>query len=88
MPDSANGPKLAVGRATSLGLARHGAKVVCCDLQKKANPAGFEKDLATDTTDLIIQSGGEAIFCQVDISNAEQVQAAFDTTLSVSKNTL
>lgn len=72
-----------VGRATSLSLAKHGAKVVCCDLQKNANPAGYEKDLDISTSELIVQNGGEAIFCETDISNAAQVQATFTQALSV-----
>lgn len=72
-----------MGRATSLGLAKHGASIVCCDLQKDANPAGYEKDLDVPTSDLVIQNGGKAIFCETDISNAAQVQATFSRALSV-----
>ncbi|PKS06054.1 hypothetical protein jhhlp_007888 [Lomentospora prolificans] len=63
--------------------ASSGAQRLCAvTLQKNANPAGFDKDPAIDTSDLIAQSGGEAIFWQTDISNVEQIQAAFVAALS------
>lgn len=66
-----------VGRAIALGLATHGAKIVCCDLQGQANQEGYERDLEKTTAEAITASGGEALFVQADISNAQQVEEAF-----------
>ncbi|KAL6402309.1 short-chain dehydrogenase reductase sdr [Ilyonectria robusta] len=66
-----------VGRAIALGLATHGAKIVCCDLQGQANQEGYERDLEKTTAEAIAASGGEAIFVQADISNTQQVEEAF-----------
>jgi NAD(P)-dependent dehydrogenase (short-subunit alcohol dehydrogenase family) len=74
-----------MGRAIALGLAKHGAKIVCCDLKQTANPNGYEADKDIPTADLIVRDGGSAIFCQVDISNAEQVKDGFEKTISVRK---
>ena len=77
------GASSGMGRATALSFAREGAILVCCDLKPEANPNGFEKDLAENTVDVITNNGGNAIFLQVDISNFEQVEAAFGTTAKV-----
>lgn len=73
-----------MGRATSLLLAEHGAKIVCCDLKAEPNDRGFETDLDKTTVQVIERSGGEAIYQQVDISNFAQVEAAFEAALVVS----
>ena len=54
-----------IGKATVLGMAQEGAKVVIVDL----NPAG--EDLAEQ----IRTDGGEAIFIECNVSQAEPVQA-------------
>ncbi|OCK79787.1 NAD(P)-binding protein [Lepidopterella palustris CBS 459.81] len=71
-----------MGRAIALGLAKYGAKIVCCDLKEMANPEGYEEDKNVPVAELVIRNGGSAIFCQVDISNAEQVGKAFEKTLT------
>ena len=81
------GASSGMGRATSIGLAVCGAKVVCCDLQAEANPAGFETDLHITTADLIKQKGGNAIFQKVDISKLGELEAAFEKAISVLEST-
>jgi 3-oxoacyl-[acyl-carrier protein] reductase len=54
-----------IGKATVLGLAQEGAKVVIVDL----NPAGEE------VAQQIRADGGDAIFIQSDVSKSEPVQA-------------
>ena len=53
-----------IGKATSLLFARYGAKVVIGDV----DPAGVE------TTEMIKQERGEAIFIQTDVCVAEQMR--------------
>lgn len=77
------GASSGMGRAIALDLAAQGAKLVCCDLQKDANPRGYEANLSTATSDLIGQRGGEAIFFQLDISKMEKLEAAFAQAVSV-----
>jgi NAD(P)-dependent dehydrogenase (short-subunit alcohol dehydrogenase family) len=55
-----------MGRASSLEFAAQGAKVVVADYV----PEGGER-----TTAVIKDTGGEATFVQVDVSNAAQVEA-------------
>jgi NAD(P)-dependent dehydrogenase (short-subunit alcohol dehydrogenase family) len=58
-----------MGRATSLVFAEEGATVVILDIQKEAGE---------EVVELIRGNGGVAEFIQTDVSNAAQVNAAFD----------
>jgi NAD(P)-dependent dehydrogenase (short-subunit alcohol dehydrogenase family) len=60
-----------IGRATSLLFARHGARVVIGDV----NAEGAK------TAELIKRDGGEALFVETDVSEAEQVQNLVATTV-------
>jgi NAD(P)-dependent dehydrogenase (short-subunit alcohol dehydrogenase family) len=53
-----------IGRAVSVALARSGARVVAVD---------FEREPGLQTTQLIRESGGEAVFVQADVRRAEDV---------------
>ena len=55
-----------IGRATALGFAGRGAKVVIVD----RDAAGGE-----GTAGIVRQQGGEALFVQADVTNAADVQA-------------
>ena len=55
-----------IGRATALGFAGRGAKVVIVD----RDTAGGEA-----TAGIVRQQGGEALFVQADVTNSESVQA-------------
>lgn len=55
-----------IGRATALGFAREGAKVVVSDV----NVAGGEETVA-----MIKEKGGEAIFVRADVSKEADVKA-------------
>ncbi len=58
-----------MGRTTSLAFAREGARVAILDIQKEAGE---------ETIRLIREQGGTAEFFETDVSDAWQVDAAFD----------
>jgi NAD(P)-dependent dehydrogenase (short-subunit alcohol dehydrogenase family) len=58
-----------MGRETSLAFAREGATVVIFDIQKQAGE---------EVVGLIREMGGRAEFIETDVSDADQVDAAFD----------
>jgi len=58
-----------MGRATSLAFAREGAVVAILDIQREAGE---------EVVNLIRKNGGTAEFIETDVSNACQVDAAFD----------
>jgi len=58
-----------MGRATALAFANEGATVAILDIQKEAGE---------EVVGLIRQGGGTAEFIEVDVSDAGQVDAAFD----------
>ena len=58
-----------MGRTTSLAFAREGATVAILDIQKAAGE---------EVVGLIRANGGKAEFFETDVSNAQQVDAAFD----------
>lgn len=61
-----------IGRATALTFAREGAKLVIADM----NPEGGHQ-----TVHIIRENGGEAIFVQVDVSQAATVEAMISATV-------
>ncbi len=54
-----------IGRATAELFAREGARVVVAD---------YNADAGRATVEGITSAGGEAVFCQVDVSDAAQVE--------------
>lgn len=62
-----------IGRATAQRFAREGASVVVADW----NPAG-----GRETVDLIRSAGGEAVFVETDVSQADQAGRMVETALS------
>ncbi|PQV65217.1 NAD(P)-dependent dehydrogenase, short-chain alcohol dehydrogenase family [Abditibacterium utsteinense] len=63
-----------IGRATSLQLAREGAKVAVVDIDREAGCA---------TVSLIEKAGGEAIYLNADIAQTAQVQGAIARLIEV-----
>jgi NAD(P)-dependent dehydrogenase (short-subunit alcohol dehydrogenase family) len=61
-----------MGRTTSLAFAREGATVAIFDIQK---------DAGEEVVQLIRQGGGTAEFIETDVSDARQVDAAFDKVI-------
>ncbi len=69
MPDKivlVTGGSTGIGRATAIAFAREGAKVVI---------ASRTQETGEEVVRLITAAGGEAIWIQTDVSQAEQVQA-------------
>lgn len=79
------GASSGIGRAVALSLANEGAKVVCCDLKAEPNPEGYEEDIDTHTSDLIIKRGGEAAFEKIDLGDITIVEQSFTRAISVRK---
>jgi NAD(P)-dependent dehydrogenase (short-subunit alcohol dehydrogenase family) len=61
-----------IGRATAIAFAREGAKVVI---------AARRVTEGEETVKQIVESGGEALFVQTDVTQAKEVQALVDRTL-------
>jgi NAD(P)-dependent dehydrogenase (short-subunit alcohol dehydrogenase family) len=61
-----------IGRATALTFAREGAKLVIADMNE---------DGGQQTVHMITENGGEAIFVQVDVSRATEVEAMISKTV-------
>src|SRR5512143_2906393 len=60
-----------IGRAIGVALARRGAKVAVCDV--------VLGEAAEETVRLCREAGGDARPCQLDVSRAAEVTAAFQT---------
>ncbi|KAH0413436.1 hypothetical protein KCU90_g16724, partial [Aureobasidium melanogenum] len=71
-----NGASSGFGRASAILFASEGATVVIADITEKALAGGFEADIDQTTADVIKSKGGEAIFCQCDVTKESQVTAA------------
>ncbi|MEK9280912.1 MULTISPECIES: glucose 1-dehydrogenase [unclassified Bradyrhizobium] len=65
------GGSTGIGRATALGFARQGAKVVVGDLSEQGE----------ETVAAIKGAGGEALFVKVDVSKEDDVKALVEATL-------
>jgi NAD(P)-dependent dehydrogenase (short-subunit alcohol dehydrogenase family) len=61
-----------IGRATSLEMARNGARVAVADVNE---------DGGRETVDAIEKAGGEAIFVRADVTSSADVQGLIRTTV-------
>lgn len=61
-----------IGRATSLEMARSGARVAVADVNEEGG---------RETVDAIEKAGGEAIFVRADVTNSADVQAMIETAV-------
>lgn len=62
-----------IGHASAALLAKQGARVVVADVDVEAGQA---------STSRIREAGGEAVFCPVDVSKFEQVEAVVDFAIN------
>src|SRR5947209_12147216 len=62
-----------IGRATALAFAREGAKLIIADMQE---------DGGHQTVHMITEQGGEALFVQVDVTQAQAVEALISTAVA------
>ena len=74
------GASSGIGRAIALAYAKHGATVVCADLQPHAR-AEIPGEKAVDTHELIEQSQGRSLFVRTDVTEVQQVQNLVDKTV-------
>src|SRR4051795_6385016 len=61
-----------IGRTAALAFAREGASVVVADVSEQGNQ---------ETARMIEAAGGRALAIRCDVTRAEDVQAALDTTI-------
>ena len=61
-----------IGKASAGVFAEEGAKVVVVD---------WNKETWAQTSEMIRQTGGEAIYCYADVSNAREVEALVNTAV-------
>ena len=61
-----------IGRATSLEMARNGARVAVADVNEEGG---------RETVDAIEKAGGEAIFVRADVTSTQDVQKLIRTTV-------
>ena len=61
-----------IGRATALTFAREGAKLVVADMNE---------DGGQQTVHMITENGSEAMFVQVDVTSASQIEAMISKTV-------
>jgi NAD(P)-dependent dehydrogenase (short-subunit alcohol dehydrogenase family) len=76
------GANSGIGRAIALNLAAKGARVLVTGINSQAKSGGYDIDPEIPTDELIIHRGGEAIFRQMDVTKAEQVEAAVQAAFS------
>jgi len=69
------GASSGIGRAMAMTFAAEGASVVVLDITQQALEGGEA------TTDLIVRSGGSAVFEQADVSSWEELDAAITRTV-------
>jgi NAD(P)-dependent dehydrogenase (short-subunit alcohol dehydrogenase family) len=60
------GASKGIGQAIATCYAQHGMKVVC---------ANRNAEQGTKAVETIRNAGGEAVFCQTDCSNSEEIKA-------------
>jgi NAD(P)-dependent dehydrogenase (short-subunit alcohol dehydrogenase family) len=70
------------GRAIALRLAREGAAVSCCDVQREPRPDGYDDDAGTPTDELIRRDNGQARFIATDVADRAQLNQAVAVTTS------
>jgi NAD(P)-dependent dehydrogenase (short-subunit alcohol dehydrogenase family) len=75
------GSSSGMGRAMAVRLGAAGASVVCSDVRKSPRGGGPEPDRDVDTDHLIARHGGEAIYVETNVGDAEDVQRLIDTTV-------
>lgn len=75
------GSSSGLGRAISLLYAKEGAKVICSDLRPSANSL-IPSEADVSTHDLILKSGGKAVFVETDVSKAADMSSLIENAVS------
>ena len=75
------GASSGLGRATARLYSKHGASLVCADLQPTARPqVQAETEINTDA--LIRQEGGQALYVQTDVTDSSQMESLLSQAAS------
>ena len=67
------GASSGIGRAIAVLYARHGASVVCADLQPSAR-AEIPGEVRINTNELIQKQGGNAVFIKADVGKPSDME--------------
>ncbi len=70
-----------IGRAHALLLARHGARVVVCDIGADLDGSGADRSVAQAVADEITAAGGGALAAPIDVSSFEGAAQAVACSL-------
>lgn len=75
------GASSGIGRSICFHYAAEGARLVCADLQSSTRYDKSDEETHGSTHDRIVAEGGSAIFVQVDVRNAAQVEQLVQTAV-------
>lgn len=67
------------GRQIAISFAEEGANVVCADIRETPREGGYEDHPNLSTPEVIAEDGGDAIFVECDVTDADAVAETVET---------